>query len=133
MIFLKLIRAKNIFIIILLQLLLRYTLIIPILNHFDVKPVLPEIYFILVILATSLFAASGYIINDYFDLRIDRINKPDKVLIGKKIKRRTALFLHVLLTVTAVFIGFFLAFVSRKENYALIAVITPIVLSYNFV
>ena len=41
-----------------------------------------------------LIAAAGYIINDYFDLNIDRVNKPDKLVMEKVIKRRSAILWH---------------------------------------
>lgn len=50
--------------------------------------------FHLLVLSTVLIAAGGYIINDYFDVKIDRINKPDRVWIGKTISRRSALLIH---------------------------------------
>ncbi|MBI9065048.1 MAG: geranylgeranylglycerol-phosphate geranylgeranyltransferase [Marinilabiliaceae bacterium] len=130
MIFLQLVRYKNLFIIALLQVLLRYAMLLPILSHYGIEPVLSDLRFGLVVLSTLLLAASGYVINDYFDIRIDRINRPDSVIVGKHIKRRTALFLHVLLTVTGVFIGLFLAYVTRKENYALMYVFIPALLWY---
>ena len=45
-------------------------------------------------LSTVLIAASGYIINDYYDVKIDLINKPERVVIGRYIKRRWALAIH---------------------------------------
>jgi len=130
MAYLKLIRYKNLIIIVLLQILLRYALLIPILQSFGIEPVLSDLRFSLMVVATVLLAASGYIINDYFDIRIDRINRPQSVVIGRKIRRRTALFLHVVLTVTGMLIGLYLAFVTRKENYALFFVCVPIILWY---
>lgn len=50
--------------------------------------------FHLMVFTTLLIAAAGYIINDYFDVKIDRINKPGKVYIGKTISRRYALLTH---------------------------------------
>ncbi len=44
--------------------------------------------FYLLIFSTVLIVAAGNIINDYFDVKADRINKPDKLIIGKFIKRR---------------------------------------------
>ena len=38
-----------------------------------------------------MIAAAGNIINDYFDVRADRINKPDRLIIGKYVKRRYAI------------------------------------------
>ncbi len=49
--------------------------------------------------STSLIAAAGYIINDYFDLKIDLINKPHRVFIGQNLPRRWAMTLHLVLTI----------------------------------
>lgn len=53
-----------------------------------------ERHFHLLVFTTVLIAAAGYIINDYFDVKIDRINKPHRVWIGKTISRRNALLTH---------------------------------------
>ena len=90
--FLRLVRFKNLIIIVLLQYLLRYAFILPILERFHITPILTEFRFALMSLATVLLAASGYVINDYFDVKIDHVNRPSKVLIGKVYSRRTALF-----------------------------------------
>lgn len=50
--------------------------------------------FILLIISTLLIAAAGNIINDYFDVKADRVNKPNRLIIGKYIKRRWAMVLH---------------------------------------
>ncbi|MGI8892557.1 MAG: geranylgeranylglycerol-phosphate geranylgeranyltransferase [Bacteroidia bacterium] len=65
--------------------------------------------FFLLVLSTLLVAAAGYIINDYFDTKIDRINKPDRVVIDKGIKRDKAIYLHWILSALAVIIGFYLS------------------------
>jgi 4-hydroxybenzoate polyprenyltransferase len=130
MAYLNLIRYKNLIIIVLLQFLLRYGLLIPILNHYGVSPELSHLRFGLLVLATVLLAASGYVINNYFDVSIDRINKPDNVVVGRQVHRRSALLLHVIFTITGVFIGLFLAYVTRKENYALMFIVIPGLLWY---
>jgi 4-hydroxybenzoate polyprenyltransferase len=130
MAYLNLIRYKNLIIIVLLQILLRYGLLIPILNYFGVSPELSHLRFGLLVLATVLLAASGYVINNYFDVSIDRINKPDNVVVGRQVPRRTALLLHVIFTFTGVFIGLFLAYITRKENYALMFILIPGLLWY---
>ena len=129
---LRLIRFKNLLIIALLQYLLRYALIIPIITHYDhdFTPVLSHLRFALLVIATVCLAASGYVINDYFDIQIDLVNRPDKVLVGKKIRRREALLLHLILTFIGVFIGFFLAYVTRKENYVIMFLAVPVLLWY---
>lgn len=55
--------------------------------------------------STIVIAAAGYIINDYYDVKIDLINKPDRVVIGKEINRRYALLFHTLLSVAGVALG----------------------------
>jgi 4-hydroxybenzoate polyprenyltransferase len=130
MAYLNLIRYKNLIIIVLLQFLLRYGLLIPILNYYGVSPELSHVRFGLLVLATVLLAASGYVINNYFDVSIDRINKPENVVVGREVHRRTALLLHVIFTITGVFIGLFLAYISRKENYALMFIVIPGLLWY---
>jgi 4-hydroxybenzoate polyprenyltransferase len=52
-----------------------------------------------VIIASVFIASAGYIINDYFDLNIDQINKPDKNVINKVISRRWAIVLHLVFSV----------------------------------
>lgn len=130
MAYLNLIRYKNLIIIVLLQFLLRYGLLIPILDHYGVSPELSHLRFGLLVLATVLLAASGYVINNYFDVSIDRINKPENVVVGREVPRRTALLLHVIFTITGVFIGLFLAYITRKENYALMFIVIPGLLWY---
>lgn len=62
----------------------------------------------LLTLSSILIAAAGYIINDYYDVKIDLINKPRRVVIGKVLRRRVAMFFHVLFSFTGIVIGFFL-------------------------
>lgn len=50
--------------------------------------------FFMLVFSTVLIAAAGNIINDYFDVKADRINRPESVVIGKYIKRRWGIVLH---------------------------------------
>jgi 4-hydroxybenzoate polyprenyltransferase len=59
-------------------------------------------------LSSALIAAGGNIINDYFDINIDQINKPEKLIIGKYIHRHWAIMFHILLSVIGVALGFWL-------------------------
>jgi 4-hydroxybenzoate polyprenyltransferase len=70
--------------------------------------------FLLLSASSVLIAAAGYIINDYFDLHIDRINKPDKVVVEKIIKRRWAIIWHWVLSGVGVIIGFYLSWKIRN-------------------
>lgn len=59
---------------------------------------MPLPLFILLVISTVLIAAGGNMINDYFDTRIDRINKPNEVIVGRTVKRRVAMMGHLLLS-----------------------------------
>jgi len=65
--------------------------------------------FVLLVLATVFVSAGGYIINDYFDVHIDNINKPEQLVIDKGVKRRVAMGAHAVLSFLGVAIGIFLA------------------------
>lgn len=62
----------------------------------------------LLALSTMIIAAGGYIINDYYDVKIDLINKPERVVIGQEISRRFALLSHSALSFAGVVMGFVL-------------------------
>jgi 4-hydroxybenzoate polyprenyltransferase len=107
--FLKLFRWHNLLIIAATQYLFRYAIILPALEAGGIYPVLSHLEFLLLVLATMMIGAAGYAINDYFDLRIDRINKPGRIVLGKDLSRRHAIFSHSLLNILAVAIGVFLS------------------------
>lgn len=109
---LKLIRWKNLLIIAFTQYCVRYLLISGMLKFMDAGIILQMSHFnfFLLCLSTLFIAAAGYIINDYFDTRIDTFNKPDKVVVGKSISRRQAMLLHSVLNVLGVAIGFYIAY-----------------------
>jgi 4-hydroxybenzoate polyprenyltransferase len=66
-------------------------------------------HFYLLLLATFCVAAAGYIINDYYDVKIDAINKPSKLVVGKGVNRRQAMLAHLLLSAIGVIVGFTLS------------------------
>lgn len=66
--------------------------------------------FFLLIISSVLIAAAGYIINDYFDLQIDVINKPGRIIIDKYIKRRWAIVLHWLLSGIGILISLYISY-----------------------
>ncbi len=70
--------------------------------------------FFLLVLASVLIAAAGYIINDYFDQQIDKINKPQKVIVGKIIHRRWVILWHWVLSVAGIGISFYISYKTGK-------------------
>lgn len=65
--------------------------------------------FSLLILATLLIAAAGNVINDYFDQRTDRINKPRDIIVGVHVKRRVAMAVHQIFNLTGLSLAFYIA------------------------
>jgi 4-hydroxybenzoate polyprenyltransferase len=122
--FLRLIRSLNLIFIALTQYLIQFTIIKPILAQSGKETTLNDFDFFLLVLSTVFIAAAGYIINDYFDVKIDAINKPDRIYIDRTIRRRTAMLVHQVLTGSAVIIAFYVAW--RAGNLKL-AFIHPIV------
>lgn len=104
--FLRLVRWVNLLFIALTQALFQYCIVIPMFEGHMASPALPNLYFGLLCLSSVLIAAAGYIINDYFDLNIDRINKPGKIVVERLIRRRWAIFWHWLLSLCGILLGF---------------------------
>ncbi len=71
--------------------------------------------FFLLVFSTVLIAAAGNIINDYFDVKADKINKPNKVIIGKYIKPRWAIVSHWMMNFVAFAIACYLSW--RYETF----------------
>jgi len=68
-------------------------------------PQLPLWLFALLVLSVVLIGAAGNIINDYFDTRIDRINRPGTVIVGRSVKRRVAMAAHLALSSAGLLCG----------------------------
>ena len=109
--FFRLIRWPNLFFIALTQFLFYYCIIIPSLpvNYFLQQHALTPSLFYLLVTASLLIAAAGYIINDYFDINIDQINKPAKMVVQKIISRHWAIFFHLMITVTGLIVSGYVA------------------------
>ncbi|MBN3521974.1 geranylgeranylglycerol-phosphate geranylgeranyltransferase [Algoriphagus lutimaris] len=69
-------------------------------------PVLRDYHLYLMVFSTVIIAAAGYMINDYYDVKIDYVNRPNEVVVGKGIKRRVVIFLHTILNFTGIGLGF---------------------------
>lgn len=105
--FMRLVRTLNLLFIILTQVLFQYCIVVPIFRDHLYSPALSIKYFSLLCLSSVLIAAAGYIINDYFDLNIDRINKPGRIVVEKLIKRRWAIIWHWILSFAGILLGFY--------------------------
>jgi 4-hydroxybenzoate polyprenyltransferase len=112
---LRLIRWQNLLIIALTQLLAWWCVVLP-----QNPELLSATNALLLMLSTVLIAAAGYIINDYFDVRIDQLNHPDTVLLGKVIVRKNAIKAHIAANAAAVVIAGYLAIQGRHYEWLLL-------------
>ena len=98
--FLKMIRLRNLLFIALTQLLFQFCIYYPL--YEGNIPADDNRRFILLVFASLLIAAAGYIINDYFDINIDEVNKPERMVVDKVINRRWAIAWHFILSITGI-------------------------------
>lgn len=119
----KLIRWPNLIVISLTMLVVRYAIIASFLKLHHLSFQLSNLNFIFLVLATVLVAAGGYVINDYFDRRIDMENKPTKVIVGTQIERRRVMGLHNILTAMGLMVGFYVSYAIDRSSFALIFII----------
>ena len=116
----RMIRLPNLVIIILTMFLLRYCIIIPFIYSGDPAQSTPLAGFLVLVAVTVLIAAGGYVINDYFDVKIDRINRPDKLIVDNLISHRGAIKLHILLNTIAILLGFWLSWRVQAISFGFI-------------
>lgn len=114
--FLRLIRFGNLIIIALTQ-VFAYYFLTPSIKYYHLFH--PE--FLALLLSTSMVAAAGYIINDYMDVKLDLVNKPNRVIVGSTISRRWAMLLHFVLNVVAVLLA-----LSISRKIALLVVLCAV-------
>jgi 4-hydroxybenzoate polyprenyltransferase len=118
--FLELIRWKNLLIVIATMVLMRYAVLDPLVSKMStvlktdltqsvfMELQFPAFHFFLLVLATVLITAGGYVINDYFDIKTDLINR-GRVIVGTKIPRRHAMTWHFVLNLAGIIIGFYIS------------------------
>jgi len=119
--FLKLIRWQNLLMVILTMVLMRYAVLEPLISRMMIVLLqgngqeipmslqFPWYDFIILVAATVFITAGGYVINDYFDIKTDLINK-GKVIVGTKIQRREAMMWHNIFNIAGVASGFYISY-----------------------
>src|SRR5210317_943321 len=107
----------------LMQVLIKYALFLP----FGVMTTLNWFGFSLLIISTLCIAAAGNIINDIYDIEIDKINKPNKVIVGKTITEKSANNLFIIFNIIGVGIGFYISnLVGKNAFFALFVIISAL-------
>lgn len=68
-----------------------------------VMPLSPA--FMLLLISMVFIAAGGYVINDYFDVEIDKANMPDKLIVSKIFSSNVTKFFYIILTFIGIVTG----------------------------
>ena len=97
----------------------------PILDKAAFGEQLPWYLLVLIMLATVLIAAGGYVINDYFDVKIDRINRPDEVVVTRSVSKPAAMRLSISLSGIGIVCGIAAAGLLRSWTLGILFVIIP--------
>ena len=126
--FFRLIRFPNLFFIALTQSLFYYCIIVPSYQKWEIAVPLTLTHLLLLISASIAIADSGYIINDYFDQNIDRVNKPEKLVVGSIIRRRWAILWHMCLSVAGIILSVAVSWFLRNPVPAFFNFFTVILL-----
>lgn len=97
----------------------------PVLREAGFGEQLPWYVTLLLMCAAMLIGAGGYVINDYFDVKIDRINRPDEVVVTRSVSKPAAMRLSIALSGTGIACGIAAAVLLRSLTLGILFVIIP--------
>ena len=112
----RLIRLPNLIIVAVTQGLIYYQLLNKTFRKYSLSGTFNSFEFVLFAVATVLVTASGYIINDIYDIETDRVNKPDKRIIQVHLSVSNAWKIYFSMILTGGLISLYLA-VQRNDFF----------------
>lgn len=132
--FFKLIRWTNLLMIAIMMLLVYYCLMSPLSSTGIIGAMPPSPSFALLLASMIFIVAAGYVINDLFDVEIDKLNKPDKLLITNVFSEKESKLFYVILTVLGMTCGLLSSIMILKSRfYTLFAILLLLVcLLYSY-
>ena len=122
--FLKLIRYKELVFIAALLYAVQYFVVGGWLQVYSVSLASPFL-FALLVFSTLCIAAAGFVVNDYFDTKIDELNRPDKVIVGKEISRKRTMLIVQILSALGIIGGLAVAYLLGNLTIAFIFIMIP--------
>ena len=123
--YLKLLRVGNLAFLAVLLYVMEKWVAVPLLHVEKFQEQMPWWVLLLLILSTIFIAAGGYVINDYFDVKIDRINRPDDMVVTRVISREGAMQWFYVLTALGIASGLAVAWWARSWNLLFIYIVIP--------
>jgi 4-hydroxybenzoate polyprenyltransferase len=123
--YLKLLRVGNLAFLAVLLYVMEKWVAVPLLHIEKFQEQMPWWVLLLLILSTICIAAGGYVINDYFDVKIDRINRPDDMVVTRVISREGAMQWFYVLTAIGIASGLAVSWWARSWNLLFIYIVIP--------
>ena len=121
----RLVRWSNLLFLAALIWLMEKWVAVPILDKAAFGEQLPWYLLLLIMLATVGIAAGGYVINDYFDVKIDRINRPDEVVVTRSVSKPAAMRIRIGLSGFGVICGLIVAGLLHSLTIAILFILIP--------
>lgn len=112
--YLKMVRALNLLIVALTQYI---TAIFLVGTRGNWLEIFTDKGFFLLVSSTVIITSAGYLINDYYDIKIDYVNRPERVRVGKTLRRRWVIAGHTVLNFLGIAIGFYVSPVIGIINF----------------
>lgn len=123
--YLQLLRVGNLTFVAILLYVMEKWVATPLLQLEQFGELMPWWVLTLLIVSVVGIAAGGYVINDYFDVKIDRINRPDNLVVTRIISRDTAMHLFYGLTAVGVIAGTVVAWWAHSWTLLFTYVVIP--------
>lgn len=123
--YLQLLRVGNLTFVAILLYVMEKWVATPLLQLEQFGELMPWWILTLLIVSVVGIAAGGYVINDYFDVKIDRINRPDNLVVTRIISRDTAMHLFYGLTAVGVIAGTVVAWWAHSWTLLFTYVVIP--------
>ena len=121
----RLVRWSNLLFLAALVWLMEKWVAVPILDQLAFGEQLPGYILLLIMLATVFIAAGGYVINYYFDVKIDRINRPDELIVTRSISKPAAMHLSLSLSGIGIVCGIVAAILLRSLTIGILFILVP--------
>ena len=121
----RLVRWSNLLFLAVLVWVMEKWVVVPLLDKAAFGEQLPWFLLLLIGCAIVLIAAGGYVINDYFDVKIDRINRPDAVVVTQSVSKPAAMRLSLFLSGIGIACGIVAAVLLRSLTFGILFVLVP--------
>jgi 4-hydroxybenzoate polyprenyltransferase len=99
-------------------------------DYFNILPLLSQAGFLFLTLSIIFLVSGGNVINDYFDRKVDTINRPDEVIVGFSMKRRQAILIHLFLSIIGIICGFIASSIIGKAHIGWVFVLIALILLF---